>query len=91
MEMLLCAVPVLIGLVCALWFGRAIFLALLADPEPFVPGWLEGWMPLKGRWLRGLLAAPAILFAMAMVWLGVSGLLVLGGVLVWATLTSTVG
>ena len=39
--------------------GKTMVLDVLANADP-MPAWLEAVMPLKGRWLRLLLAAPGI-------------------------------
>lgn len=65
---LLLFVPLVLGGGASIWLGRALALQILAEKSD-LPPWLEALAPLKGRWLRLLLTAPAILFAMATVFL----------------------
>jgi hypothetical protein len=90
LDTLFSTLALLAGLAYTVRIGRGLFRGILADPRRCVPDWLESWMPLKGRWLRCLVAAPALLFVLGLVWLSITGLLILSVLLVhglWGVLT----
>jgi hypothetical protein len=53
--------------------GREMIRDLLAPGDAAVPVWLEGSLPLRGRWLRCFLAAPAYAFVFVLIWAGFTG------------------
>ena len=64
--------------------GRFVVQDVLANREP-LPAWFEAVMPLKGRWLRLLVAAPGIAVFVSGMFVAVlyAGMIV-GGLLLWA-------
>lgn len=71
-----------LALAPALWLTVPIFQGI-SPPDPKVePLPLERWMPLHGRWLRILLAAPGMLIALAMFWAVLFTLLLLAEALI---------
>lgn len=69
------------GLVPAVWLARLVIQGLDQENAP-PPAWLEWMMPLKGRWLGYLLAAPAMAMLLTMVFLICMAALALLGVLI---------
>ncbi|HEU4753484.1 MAG TPA: hypothetical protein VFU47_10295 [Armatimonadota bacterium] len=55
----------------ALWLTlplcRGAFRAALADREPLLPAFVEGLLPLRGRWLRYFFTMPALCVGLTMV------------------------
>ena len=81
--------PGMLGIVIAAgWVafrqGRFVVQDALANREP-MPAWFEAVMPLKGRWLRLLVAAPGIAVFVSGMFVAVlyAGMIV-GGLLLWA-------
>ena len=50
---------VLVALYTSFRVGRVLVTEILADARP-MPAWLEAVAPVKGRWLRLLLASPGL-------------------------------
>ena len=60
--------------------GRAVIAEIRRDDERL--GSLDGWLPLRGRWLRYFLAAPIVLFVLGIVFYSAFACLLVCAVLV---------